>query len=150
MTSEQRLDRLERIAKLFATAGQRGRRQVREQAKEIDRLIKLQNHLIHLQIGNEERSAKHEGQISMVLDFQLRNEQRFEQIEKRLANLSERTDRRFAQVADSQALSEQKIASLADAQTLLAEAQVLTDHKLTELIDIIRKGRNGDSSLNNN
>ena len=128
MTPEQRLDRLERIAKLFVRAGQRARRQTRDQTKEIDRLINLQNHLINLQIGNEHR---------------------FERNEEGLNNLSQKTERGFAKLANAQALSEQKIAGLAESQTMLAEAQSLTDHKLTELIDIIRKGRNGDSSVNN-
>ena len=206
MTPEQRLDRLERIAKLFVRAGQRARRQMRDQTIKIDRLVDLQNHLISLQIGNEERSAKHDAKIntllersgkdedrismllegsakhdakintllersgkdedrismllegsakhdekiSTLLDFQQRNELRFERNEERLNSLSEQTERSFAELANAQAQSEQKIKGLAEAQTVLAEAQVSTDHKLTELIDIIRKGHNGDSPANNN
>jgi hypothetical protein len=122
MTPEQRLDRLERIAKLFVRAGQRARRQMRDQTKEVNRLVNLQNHLVNLQIGNEHR---------------------FERSEEKLNILSEKTERTFAELANAQALSEQKI-------TGLAQAQTVTEHKLSELIDIIRKGRNGDSSVNNN
>jgi len=51
MTSEQRLDRLERIAKLMVRAGLRARGQMREQDEKI-RII------IDAQIKNEERFAK--------------------------------------------------------------------------------------------
>jgi hypothetical protein len=51
MTSEQRLDRLERIAKLMVKAGLRARGQMREQDEKI-RII------IDAQIKNEERFAK--------------------------------------------------------------------------------------------
>jgi hypothetical protein len=50
MTSEQRLDRLERIAKLMIKAGLRARVQMREQDEKI-------NILIDLQIKNDERFA---------------------------------------------------------------------------------------------
>jgi hypothetical protein len=51
MTPEQRLDRLERIAKLFVNAGLRARRDIRGHDYKI-------NHLVDLQIQNEERFAK--------------------------------------------------------------------------------------------
>ena len=42
MTSEQRLDRLERIAKLFVRAGLRARRTMREQSEKIDIIVNNQ------------------------------------------------------------------------------------------------------------
>ena len=51
MTSEQRLDRLERIAKLFVAAGLRARRNMRDTDEKM-------NILIDAQIQNEERFAK--------------------------------------------------------------------------------------------
>lgn len=48
MTDEERLDRLERIARLMVRVGLRARRQVREQGEKI-------NILIDIQIQNEER-----------------------------------------------------------------------------------------------
>jgi hypothetical protein len=51
MTPEQRLDRLERIAKLFVKAGLPARRELRGHNNKI-------NHLIDLQINNEERFDK--------------------------------------------------------------------------------------------
>ena len=50
MTSEQRLDRIERIAKLFVTAGLRARRNMRE----LDEKIGI---MVDAQIANEERFA---------------------------------------------------------------------------------------------
>lgn len=41
MTSEQRLDRLERIAKLLATAGLRARQSVRESVRELDEKVQI-------------------------------------------------------------------------------------------------------------
>lgn len=76
MTPEQRLDRLERIVKLFATAGRRVRSEVREHESEI-------NHLINLQVLNE--------------DLQKQNVLRF----TKLAELQERTDRRLTALIDS-------------------------------------------------
>jgi hypothetical protein len=51
VTPEQRLDRLERIAKLFVRAGLRARRDMREMNEKI-------NILIDVQIRNDERFAK--------------------------------------------------------------------------------------------
>jgi hypothetical protein len=51
MTSEQRLDRLERIAKLFVRAGLRARRTLREQSEKIDIII-------NNQIKHDERFAQ--------------------------------------------------------------------------------------------
>ena len=50
MTPEQRLDRLERLGKLFVREGRRSRREVRQQAEKI-------NILIDAQIKNEEKFA---------------------------------------------------------------------------------------------
>ena len=85
MTPEQRFDRLERIAKLFAKAGLRARSQFRKQ-------------------------------YDVLMDAQIRNEARFAQNEER-----------FARLADS---------------------QIHTDQRLDALIDIIREGRQGNSSPN--
>ncbi len=60
MTPEQRLDRLERIAKLFVKAGLRSRREIRDHDYKI-------NHLVDLQIQNEERFARlADAQVSLA------------------------------------------------------------------------------------
>ena len=125
MTPEQRLDRLERIAKLFVKAGLRARHEGRHQDDKM-------NVLINLQIRNDEKFTQHEEKLAkqdekfadqnqklnILIDFQIRNEER-------LIVLQSQNEERFAN---------------------LAESQVSTDRRLDALIDIIREGRNGDSS----
>lgn len=86
MTPEARLDRLERIAKLFAGAGFRARREFRARDREHDEKI---DHLVDLQIKNEEKFA--------------RNEDRFA-----------RNEERFAKLAESQASTDRRLNSLID------------------------------------
>ena len=86
MTPEQRLDRLERIAKLFVRAGVRARRDM----------------------------GRLDEKINIIIDAQIKNEERFA-----------RNEERFAQ---------------------LAESQTHSDRRLDALIDIIREGRNGNTS----
>jgi hypothetical protein len=87
MTPDDRLDRIERLAKLFVRAGRRARRDIRGQNDKINILIDL-----HLQ--NEERFA--------------RTEERFARTEERFA----RTDQRFVELAESHAALSQRLDSL--------------------------------------
>ena len=98
--SEPRLDRLERLAKLFVRAGIRYRRDLRELGGKL-------NIMVDMQIKNDEWFA--------------RNEKISTRHEERLVALSEKTDQRFMQLADSQAR---------------------TNGNLAELIKIVGKGRN--------
>jgi hypothetical protein len=96
MTPEQRLDRLERIAKLFVKAGLRARHDGRDQDKKID-------HLIDLQIHNEEKFAKHE--------------EKFANQDEKMANLIElhkRNEERFVKLAESQADTDRRLHELID------------------------------------
>ena len=77
MTTEQRLERIERIAKLFVRAGLRERRNRRDLDDKI-------NIIVNYQIQNEERFAK--------------NEERFAKLTETVSQLAEgqtRTDRRL-------------------------------------------------------
>ena len=67
MTPEQRLDRLERIAKLLARAGLRAREAVRESVQEQNAKINI---LITAQIANEERFAKNEERFALLAESQ--------------------------------------------------------------------------------
>ena len=93
MIPEARLDRLERMAMLLVRAGYRARSELRARDREHDEKI---NHLIDLQIGNEERFA--------------RNEERFARNEERFA----RNEERFAKLAESQASTDRRLNSLID------------------------------------
>ena len=97
MTPEQRFDRLERIVKLMIKAGLRARVQSREQ--------------------NEK--------INIIIDAQMRNEERFARNEERFAQNFAQNEERFAR---------------------LAESQEHADRRIEALIDIVRNGRNGKAS----
>lgn len=86
MTSEARLDRLERIALLLAKAGFRARRDWRA------------------------RDREHEEKINYLIDLQIKNEEKFARNEERFA----RTEERFVQLAESQASTDRKLNSLID------------------------------------
>lgn len=79
LTSEQRLDRLERIAKLFVAAGLGARRHMREMDDKM-------NILIDAQIQNEERFAKSDERF---VKFEAKTDQTLEalmEIVKKLPN----------------------------------------------------------------
>jgi predicted nuclease with TOPRIM domain len=120
MTPELRLDRLERLARLFVRAGIRYRRDLRELGDKL-------NIMVNMQIKNDERFARNQERFARNEERfarrEERNEERFARNEARLVALSERTDRRFLQLADSQAQ---------------------TDRSLAELIKIVRTGHNGN------
>lgn len=92
MTHEERLDRLERIARLMVRAGLRARREMRQQDDKITIMIDAQ-------IKNEDRFAElagaqhqHDDKIAMLIDAQLKNEDRFAKNEDRFAELAGRMD----------------------------------------------------------
>jgi hypothetical protein len=87
MTSEERLDRLERIAKLFVRAGLRERRSRRELEAKLDIIVDYQ-------MANEERFAK--------------NEERFAKNEERFAKLTETVN----QLVEAQKRTDQRLDSL--------------------------------------
>ena len=78
MTSEQRLDRLERIAKLFVAAGLRARRNMRDMDEKI-------NILIDAQIRNEEQFARSDERFG-------KSDERFARSDERFARFEVRTD----------------------------------------------------------
>ncbi len=134
MTSEQRLDRIERIAKLFVTAGLRARRNMRE----LDEKIGI---LINLQIQNEERFKDQDGQITMLVDLQRANQERFKSQDDKMdtiIDLQRSNEQRFQANEERFQANEERFAKL-------VESQSNTDRRLEDIIEIIRKGRNGNS-----
>jgi hypothetical protein len=91
MTPEGRLDRIERIAKLFVRAGRRARGDLRQQEEKVNILINLHMQNEELFARNEERFAKNEERfakneerfakqdenIQALLQFQKQKEERF-------------------------------------------------------------------------
>ena len=92
MTHEERLDRLERIARLMVRAGLRARREMRQQDDKITIMIDAQ-------IKNEDRYAdlaasrnQHDEKIAMLIEAQLRNEQRFAELAESQIHADRRLD----------------------------------------------------------
>jgi len=125
MTSEQRLDRLERIAKLFVRAGLRERGNRRELDDKI-------NIIINAQIAYEERFAQNEERFAQNEERFARNEERFARNEERFA----RNEERFAQIEAQFARTDAQIKALTEAQTR-------TDERLATLIEIVTNKQNG-------
>ena len=96
MTHEQRLDRLERIAKLMVRAGLRARREMRQQDDKITIMIDAQ-------IKNEDRFAE-------LAESQAKNEGRFGE----LAESQKNTDRILAELAESQKHTDRRLDALID------------------------------------
>ena len=124
-TPELRIDRLERIAGLFVKAGLRMRADLR----------------------------KMDEKLNILVDYQIKNEERFVRDEKRLARLAARTDAKFAEVAVLQAITEKKFAEVREFQAVtdnkfaeVRESQAGTDKKFAELIQVLRRRENGNSS----
>jgi hypothetical protein len=100
MTHEERLDRLERIARLTVRAGLRARREMRQQDDKITIMIDAQ-------IKNEERFSnemhQQDDKITIMIDAQIKNEERFAklaQAQTELAISQKRTDGRLDALID--------------------------------------------------
>jgi len=140
-TPEGRVERLERIAKLFVRAGRRARADLRQQDEKINILINLHMQNEELFARNEERFKKNEERFRLneerfakneesvtkqaeiiltILEFQKQTEEKFRANEKRFA----RTDKIFIE---------------------LAESQVETGRNLKSLIKLIREVLNNNS-----
>ncbi len=104
----------------------------------LDRLERIA--MLMTRAGLRVRREQNE-KINIIIDAQVKNEDRFAQNEERFAKLAEAqqfTDQRFKELAESQK-------ELAASQKELAESQKLTDQSLNALIDIVRRNRNGNS-----
>jgi hypothetical protein len=104
MTSEQRLDRLERIAKLFIRAGLRERRN----RAELDEKINI---IISAQIANEERFAKNEERFAILSSEITRSHNGLAQS---LAQSHNELSRSLNELAAAQTRTENRLDSLID------------------------------------
>jgi predicted RNA-binding protein with RPS1 domain len=114
MTPEGRLDRIERIAKLFVRAGRRVRANVRDQDEKINILIDLHMKNEELFERNEERFRENEERFRENEERFKKNEERFKKNEERFARLHARTEERFGELADAQADANRRLSSLVD------------------------------------
>jgi hypothetical protein len=123
VTPEQRLDRLERIAKLFVRAGLRARSNLRAMDEKI-------NILINSQISSDERFAKHDERMTKLDELMAKSDARFAQFEKRCAEY----DPLFADYA--------KHFAVVDVQ--LKEQGARTDKTLRILSELVKSRANGN------
>lgn len=103
MTHEQRLDRLERIVKLFVKAGLRARSEGREQRERIKMLINRQIRNDDKFAAHEEKLGNHDEKIKILMDLHVDTEERFVRLAESQANLVEsqvNTDRRLNSLID--------------------------------------------------
>ena len=131
MTHEQRLDRLERIAKLFVKAGVRARANMRRLDEKIGILIDAQ--------------IKTEDQMKEMVQAQKRNDERFAKYDERFAKFDERfakNDERFAKMDERFAKFDERFAK---SDERFAKFESRTDKTLEILMEIMRELRNGDS-----
>jgi predicted nuclease with TOPRIM domain len=120
MTPEERLDRLERIAKLFVRAGLRARTNIRKQ---------------HDTIRDHRESLREQDEkIDILINMQIENENRFAKNEERFA----RNEERFAR-------NEERFARTEQALEHLIALQSRTDEKVQALIDTLRRTDFGGS-----
>ena len=80
MTPEQRLDRLERIAKLMVKAGLRARRHAREQDEKLDILIAAQIQSEERQARSDERQARSDERLDRLAEAQTRSDERLDRL----------------------------------------------------------------------
>jgi hypothetical protein len=106
MTDEQRFDRLERIVKLMIKAGFRARRTAREQDEKI-------NILIDSQIRYEERVRQNEEELRDNGESAKRRGERLAALEARATQMAARADEQFAAMAAAQASTQEQLKSLA-------------------------------------
>ena len=123
---EERLDRLERVAKLLVTSGRRTRNELRTN-------------------------------INALIDAQMRHEARFNRQFARLSAAQAQTDVLLRELIVAQGRTEKKVdvlaashqelatahKDLAVSQKELAVSQKQTDEKLSALIDLVERDRNG-------
>ena len=119
MSPEERLKRLERVAKLLVTSGRRARSDLRTGI----------NALIDAQLRNEYSFNERFAKLSGAQD--------------RLSGAQDRTDAQIRQLVSAQRGSDVKIEELATSQKELAASQKETDQKLRALIDILGRDRHG-------
>jgi len=119
MSPEERLDRLQRVAKLLVTSGRRTRNELRTN-------------------------------INALIDAQMRHEARFDEQFAKLSAGQARNDLLLKELIVVQGRTEKKVEELAVSHQQLAEAhkdlavsQKHTDEKLSTLIDIVERDRNG-------
>ena len=136
MTSEQRLDRLERIAKLFVRAGLRARQNAKAQDEKINIIINNQIEYDERFAGLNQSLERSHNELSQSL------ERSHNELSQSLNKLSQSLERSHNELSQSLERSHDELSgSLGE----LAQAQVQTNQRVDSLIEVVRRDRNGNS-----
>jgi predicted nuclease with TOPRIM domain len=138
VTIEQRLDRLERIAKLFVRAGLRARRNMRELDEKINMLVDAQIKAEDRLKKFDERSAKSDERFAKFEERSAKSDERFAKFEE----WSAKSDERFAKFEEWSAKSDERFAKFDERFKELGER---TDQTLAILMRLIKQGQTGRS-----
>ena len=147
MTSEQRLDRLERIAKLFVRAGLRARQNAKAQDEKINIIINNQIEYDERFAGLNQSLERSHNELSQSLE---RSHNELSQSLNKLSQSLERSHNKLSQSLErshnelSQSL-ERSHDELSGSLGELAQAQVQTNQRVDSLIEVVRRDRNGNS-----
>jgi hypothetical protein len=148
MTPEGRVERLERIAKLFVRAGRRARADLRQQDEKINILINLHMQNEELFARNEERFKKNEERFRLNEERFAKNEERFARNEERVTKQAEiiLTILEFQKQTEEKFRANEKRFARTDKIFIeLAESQVETRRNLKSLFKLIREVRNNNA-----
>jgi len=148
MTPEGRVERLERIAKLFVRAGRRARADLRQQDEKINILINLHMQNEELFARNEERFKKNEERFRLNEERFAKNEERFAKNEERVTKQAEiiLTILEFQKQTEEKFRANEKRFARTDKIFIeLAESQVETGRNLKSLFKLIREVRNNNA-----
>ncbi len=148
MTPEGRVERLERIAKLFVRAGRRARADLRQQDEKINILINLHMQNEELFARNEERFKKNEERFRLNEERFAKNEERFAKNEERVTKQAEviLTILEFQkQTEEKFRANEERFARTDKIFIELAESQVETGRNLKSLFKLIREVRDNNA-----
>ena len=148
-TPEDRLNRIERIAKLFVRTGRCARGTMRDHDEKI-------NILINLHIENEERFARNEERFKANEVRFKENEARFKENEARSAKRHEKLDEKIAIILARDAQLQERFARtdeiirenaerFARTDEAFRQAQANSDRRFDALIETIRADRNSSS-----
>ena len=139
MTSEQRLDRVERILVLFVNAGRRERQKSREQNEKINILIQTQMETSESINRLGERVDRTSETVDRLGERVDRTSDTVDRLGERGDRTSETVDRLAVDRAAAHAIHEKEMAEL-------RRSQKLTDQALRAFIKSLHKRRNDKSS----
>src|ERR1700730_4323941 len=128
MTSEQRLDRLERIAKLFVSAGLRARRNMKDQEEKINIIINNQREYDERFAGLNQSLERSQRELNQSIERS--HSELSKSLERSHSELNKSLERSHSELNYS---IERSHGELSQSLNLLAQAQTHTNQRLNSL-----------------